>query len=166
MSPIFDQNSLEFISRSLEQTRRVGMRLGTLLNKGDVICLVGDLGSGKTSLVQGLAAGWGSLDPVSSPTFVLVNVYRRLDRVRLFHLDAYRLSGRSDVLDLDLDEMLDQGPLVIEWADRIESSLPGERMWITFRWVGEQQRDLVFSAQGKPYHDLLIKFRESVYGVT
>jgi len=74
--PILDPNSMEFISRSAEQTRRVGMRLGTLLQTGDVICLIGDLGSGKTTFVQGLASGWGSLDPVSSPTFVLVNVYR------------------------------------------------------------------------------------------
>ena len=95
MSPILDRHSLEIISRSAEQTRRVGMRLGALLKPGDVICLVGDLGSGKTTLVQGLAAGWGSLDPVSSPTFVIVNLYRRMDQSQLFHLDAYRLNGLS-----------------------------------------------------------------------
>jgi len=84
MAPILDQNSFEIISRSSEQTRRVGMRLGALLKPGDVVCLQGDLGAGKTTLVQGIAAGWGSLDSVSSPTFVLVNLYRRLDGSRRF----------------------------------------------------------------------------------
>ena len=120
MSPILGQNSLEIISRSEDQTRRVGMRLGSLLKTGDLICLAGDLGAGKTTFVQGLAVGWGSLDPVSSPTFVLVNVYRRIDNIRLFHMDAYRMSGSLDALYLDMDEMLLQGPLVVEWADRIE----------------------------------------------
>jgi tRNA threonylcarbamoyladenosine biosynthesis protein TsaE len=100
--PILDPHSLEFISRSAEQTRRVGMRLGALVDGGDVVCLVGDLGSGKTTFVQGLAAGWGSLDPVTSPTFVLVNLYRRPEGARLYHLDAYRLSGASEAADLDL----------------------------------------------------------------
>jgi tRNA threonylcarbamoyladenosine biosynthesis protein TsaE len=117
MSPILGRNSLEIISRSAEQTRRVGMRLGSLLKPGDIVCLTGDLGAGKTTLVQGMAAGWGSLDPVSSPTFVIVNLYRRLDRATFFHLDAYRLSGPTEAVDLDLDSMLDEGSLVIEWAD-------------------------------------------------
>ena len=81
--PILDPHSLEFISRSAEQTRRVGMRLGGMVGSGDVICLVGDLGSGKTTFIQGFAAGWGSLDPVTSPTFVLVNLYRRPEGARL-----------------------------------------------------------------------------------
>ena len=85
--PILDQNSLEFISRGTEYTRRVGIRLGTLLKDGDVVCLEGDLGSGKTTLVQGMAVGWGSLDQVTSPTFVLVNLYRRLDGGHFNHLD-------------------------------------------------------------------------------
>ena len=165
MSPILDQYSIEIISRSVEQTRRVGMRLGALLRPGDVICLVGDLGAGKTTLVQGLAAGWGSLDPVSSPTFVLVNLYRRLDGGQLFHLDAYRLSGPAEAADLDLDDMLDRGVLVIEWADRIEAALPGEHFWVTLHHVDEEQRDLVFSARGPRYQTLLADFRVQVYGV-
>jgi len=133
---------------------------------GVVICLVGDLGSGKTTLVQGLAAGWGSLDLVSSPTFVLVNVYRRTDQSKLYHLDAYRMSGPSEAVDLDIDEMLYDGSIVIEWADRIELSLPRECLWVTLRWIDDEQRDLTFSARGRGYQDLLLKFRENVYGVS
>jgi tRNA threonylcarbamoyladenosine biosynthesis protein TsaE len=162
--PILDPHSLEFISRSAEQTRRVGMRLGALLAMGDVICLVGDLGSGKTTLVQGIAAGWGSLDPVSSPTFVLVNLYRRPNGGRLYHLDAYRLNGATEAEDLDLVAMQESGPLVVEWADRIRDALPGDCLWVTLRWVNPEQRDMVLSARGDRYQGLLAAFRKRVYG--
>jgi tRNA threonylcarbamoyladenosine biosynthesis protein TsaE len=162
--PILDTHSLEFISRSTEQTRRVGMRLGSLLEPGDLICLVGDLGSGKTTLVQGIGAGWGSLDPVSSPTFVLVNVYRRPEGKRLFHLDAYRLNGAAEAAELDIDAMVEEGPLVIEWADRIQSVLPENYLRINLRWVNPEQRDLVLSARGERFETLLAAFRRRVYG--
>ena len=164
--PILNPQSVEFISRSAEQTRRAGMRLGALLQPGDVVCLIGDLGAGKTTFVQGISAGWGSLDPVSSPTFVLVNVYRRPDRQRLFHLDAYRLSGAAEAIDLDIDSMLESGPLVIEWADRIQAALPQkERFWITLQWINDEQRDLMITAYGLRYQDMLTEFRKRVFGV-
>jgi tRNA threonylcarbamoyladenosine biosynthesis protein TsaE len=166
MAPILDQNSLEIISRSAEQTRRVGMRLGSLLQPRDVICLSGDLGAGKTTFVQGLAAGWGSLDQATSPTFVLVNLYRRTDLHRLYHLDAYRLTGPSEAIDLDFDEMMYQGSLVIEWADRIVAALPKERLWVSLQWMEDTHRNLLFSACGGRYDALLVAFREQVYGVS
>jgi tRNA threonylcarbamoyladenosine biosynthesis protein TsaE len=162
--PILDSHSLEFISRSTEQTRRVGMRLGNLLRPGDLVCLVGDLGSGKTTLVQGIAAGWGSLDPVSSPTFVLVNVYRRPQGERFYHLDAYRLNGAAEAEDLDIDVMVESGPLVVEWADRIQTALPETCLRVSLRWVNPEQRDLVFSARGARYQEILAVFRRRVYG--
>ena len=106
------------------------MRLGGLLQTGDVICLVGDLGAGKTTLVQGICVGWGSLDQASSPTFVLVNVYRHPNQQKLYHLDAYRLANASEAEDLDINGLQESGPLVIEWADRIQPILPDERLWI------------------------------------
>lgn len=163
--PIFDANSMEFISRSPEQTRRVGMRLGTLLQNGDVICLAGDLGSGKTVFVQGLAAGWGSLDSVTSPSFVLVNVYRGPYGQSFYHLDAYRLNDPQEAIDLDLDAMLEKGPLVIEWADRIQPALPREALWVRMRWIDYEQRDLLFSATGKRYQEMLASIRRQVFGV-
>jgi len=77
---VIEKGSFEVISRSPTQTRRIGMRLGEMLEPGDVIGLAGNLGAGKTTLVQGIASGWGSYDSVSSPTYVLVKVYRRLER--------------------------------------------------------------------------------------
>jgi tRNA threonylcarbamoyladenosine biosynthesis protein TsaE len=162
--PILDSHSLEIISRSAEQTRRVGMRLGRLLKTGDILCLSGDLGSGKTTFVQGLAAGWGSLDQVSSPSFVLVNMYRYPDKGWLFHLDGYRLDGALDAQDLEINAMLERGPVVVEWADHIEDALPAENLWVNMRWVNPNQRDLIFNARGHYYQQLLAEFRKRVYG--
>jgi len=140
------------------------MRLGVLLRTGDVVCLEGDLGSGKTTFVQGVAAGWGSANPVSSPSFVLVNQYRRPDGTRLFHLDAYRLTGGKEAEDLDIDLMLENGVLIIEWADRILDVLSEEYLWVSLRYTDVNQRDLIFSARGARYDEMLAIFRKRLYG--
>lgn len=163
--PILDVNSLEIFSRSPEQTRRVGMRLGKLLQCGDVICLQGELGAGKTTLVQGLAQGWGSLDAVSSPTFVLVNLYRRPDSSSLFHLDSYRIETVLEAEALDLDDMLMQGPLVIEWPERIKPILPKEHLWVQLNYQDDEQRSMLFTPHGARYLQMMDEFRQSVYGV-
>lgn len=162
--PILDSHTLEFFSRSAEQTRRLGMRLGGLLQKGDVVALQGDLGSGKTTLVQGIAQGWGSLDPVTSPTFVLVNLYRRPGEGALFHLDAYRLDNAQDALDLDVDEMIEDGILVVEWSERIASALPEEQLHIGLRWIADEQRGMIITPTGSHYQQLVEDFRKRVLG--
>lgn len=162
--PILNPHSFEFISRSADQTRRVGMRLGALLQPSDMIGLVGELGSGKTTLVQGIASGWGSLDPVSSPTFVLVNVYRHPDGDCLYHLDAYRLNNVAEAIDLDLDDMLSRGPLVVEWAEKIQPALSDEGLWVHMKYIDEEQRDMIFSAKGKHFEDMLAQLRKQIYG--
>lgn len=161
---VIEKGSFEVISRSPTQTRRVGMRLGELLMPGDVVCMEGDLGAGKTTLAQGIASGWGSYDSVTSPTFVLVNVYRRLDQSQLFHLDAYRLSGPEEALDLDIDAMLAGGPLLVEWADRVSEALPGEFLWIKMKFINDEQRDFVVNARGERHKLLLEQFRGDIYG--
>jgi tRNA threonylcarbamoyladenosine biosynthesis protein TsaE len=162
--PILDAHSLEFFSHSPKQTRRVGMRLGALLQPGDVVCLHGELGAGKTTLVQGVAQGWGSLDPVSSPTFILVNQYRRADEGLLHHLDAYRIESMPEAAELDLDELLADGPLLIEWPERIESLLPVERLWLSLEYVAEEQRRLLFTARGQHYDSFLAELRQHLFG--
>lgn len=140
------------------------MRLGSLLSCSDLVCLVGELGAGKTVFVQGIAAGWGSVDLVSSPSFVLVNLYRRPDNQRLYHLDAYRLRTANEALDLDLDSMLETGAMVIEWADRIKSALPEEHLWVKMRLISDEQRDMLFTAKGAHYRSLMTVFRKQLYG--
>lgn len=162
--PILNPNTLEFVSRSPEQTRRLGMRLGALMQSGDVICLAGDLGSGKTTLVQGIARGWGSLDPVSSPTFVLVNVYQRPDNKHLYHMDAYRLANALEAEDLDLVPLVENGGLVIEWAERIKPVIPDEHLWIEMNWNADEQRGMLFSSHGPRHNNLLAAFRRRTFG--
>jgi len=160
-----DAGPFEILSRSPEQTRRIGEGLGAALQPGDVICLQGELGAGKTTFAQGLAQGWGSLDSVSSPTFILVNVYRRADGAQLFHLDSYRLESVPEAEQLDLDSMLAQGALIIEWPERLGKLIPAERMWITLEHVDEGGRQLRFKPQGARYEELLEAIRRSMVGV-
>ncbi|MFH2104601.1 MAG: tRNA (adenosine(37)-N6)-threonylcarbamoyltransferase complex ATPase subunit type 1 TsaE [Chloroflexota bacterium] len=163
--PILDANTFEFFSRSPDQTRRIGVRLGGLLQIGDVICLQGNLGAGKTTLVQGIAQGWGALDPVSSPTFVLVNIYRKADLSALVHLDAYRLESAQEAEDLDLDHYLAEGPLVVEWPERIRAVLPDEYLWAFLEYDAEEHRAMRFTANGARFQGLLDAFQQVVTGV-
>ena len=162
--PILDAHTIEFFSRSPEQTRRVGMRLGKNLEAGDFICLHGELGAGKTTLAQGLAQGWGTMDSVSSPTFILVNVYQRVDGGRLFHLDAYRLESIKEAEELDLDMMILAGPVLVEWPERFKSLIPSERMWINLDHIDEEQRKMRFEARGDRYDQLLSDLRQAAFG--
>lgn len=162
--PTLDAHTMDFFSHSPEQTRYIGMSLGKVLQAGDVICLQGDLGAGKTTFVQGVAGGWGSRDAVSSPTFIIVNVYRREDQAHLFHMDAYRLDSTPEAEELDIDSMLAQGPLLIEWPERISKLVPDECLWIKLKHVTEEEREMKFKASGKRYDDLLEGIRHATDG--
>ena len=157
-------NTLDFLSRNPEQTRRIGIRLGGALQPGDLICLQGDLGAGKTTFVQGIAQGWGSLDSVSSPTFIIVNVYRRDDGSQLFHMDAYRLDSTPEAEQLDLDSMLAESALIIEWPERMAGLIPAERLWINLEHVDDEERAMKFNAHGRRYIELLEVIQHAMVG--
>jgi tRNA threonylcarbamoyladenosine biosynthesis protein TsaE len=162
--PILDDNNFEFFSHSPDQTRRLGIHLGGYLRPGDVVGLEGNLGSGKTTLVQGIAQGWGVLDPVSSPTYVIVNEYRRADEQRLYHVDAYRLEGTFDAEILDFDRMLSQGPIVIEWVERIREILPAEYLKIRLDFTGVGHRAMMLNPEGKRFQTMVEALRHKLYG--
>lgn len=162
--PTYSANSFDFLSRAPEQTRRVGFRLGSMLKPGDVLALHGDLGAGKTTFVQGIAQGWGATDEVSSPTFVLVNVYRRPDGALLHHMDAYRIQSALEAEDLDLDEMIRSGALLVEWAERIQSALPQEHLEVQLAYVNDEQRSLAFYPHGKRYEALAGELKHLAFG--
>lgn len=168
MAPILDDRSLEFISRSPEQTRRVGARLGQLLRGGEVICLQGPLGAGKTVLAQGIGRGWGATTTLASPSFVLIREHRRPagDQV-LLHIDFYRLEDPQEVLGLGLDDWLGDADVValIEWPERAAPFLPPERMWVRLEFADTDRRRLLFTADGPSYVDLLQAFRHAAFGV-
>jgi tRNA threonylcarbamoyladenosine biosynthesis protein TsaE len=162
--PILDDNSLDYFSHSPDQTRRLGIRFGMMLRPGDVICLSGELGTGKTTFVQGVARGWGSPAPASRPTFLLANVYRRPDGETLSHMDSYRLGGADEAEDLDLLPLMDNGPVIIEWPERIESVLPRERVWVSLRWLADEQRGLLFKGTGKRYQKMIHQLKKQFFG--
>ncbi len=162
--PILDHRNFEFFSHGPDQTRRLGIHLGGYLQRGDVICLEGNLGSGKTTLVQGIAQGWGSLDPVSSPTYVIVNEYRRPDGQTLSHLDAYRLANALEAEILDIDLMLTRGPIVVEWPERIQEVLPDAHLWIRLRYTSVEHRAMLISPRGPHYQNLVETLQKQLYG--
>ena len=162
--PILDDRNFEFFSHSPGQTRRFGIHLGGYLKIGDLICLEGNLGSGKTTLVQGIAQGWGTLDRVTSPTYVIVNEYRRADSQRLFHIDAYRLNNPQEADFLDFERMLVQGPIVIEWPERIVEVLPEERLWINLADTGVEHRSMMIKSTGNHYQRVVQQLRRQLYG--
>ncbi len=163
--PILDERSLEFLSHSPEQTERLGVRLGELAKPGDIFCLAGDLGAGKTTLAKGFARGWGALDQVTSPSFVLINEYRRADSLRLYHFDAFRLGSAQEAAALGLFDLFNgAGPVLVEWPERVMEVLPEEHLWINIHWVDEMRRNLRFEARGLRYERLLRRFRQAAFG--
>ena len=107
--------------------QRLGRRLAALLRPGDLVVLTGDLGAGKTTLVQGIGAGLGVRAPVLSPTFVIARVHRD-GRVPLVHVDAYRLGSDVEVDDLDLDAELEDSVTVVEWGEGLVERLAADRL--------------------------------------
>jgi tRNA threonylcarbamoyladenosine biosynthesis protein TsaE len=167
MAPILDENTLEFVSRGPDQTQRLGARLGALLKGGEVICLEGSLGSGKTCLAQGIGRGWGVSQTLISPTFVLVREYTRPgDTVKLYHVDLYRISGAKEALTLGLDEFLgdEQTICVIEWAERLRPLIPDEHLWVRLELADPTRRAMYFTAQGQNHTALLREFRQEAFG--
>jgi tRNA threonylcarbamoyladenosine biosynthesis protein TsaE len=164
--PILDERTLEFISRSPEQTRRLGARLGELLHGGELLCLEGKLGAGKTCLAQGIATGWGVTGPVRSPSFTLIHEFRRPgDRQKLYHVDLYRIANSAEAWALGLDDIwISRSVCIIEWPERAQDILPAERLWIRLTALDEMRRMLRVVAEGEPYQTLLEGFRHAAFG--
>lgn len=138
--------TLALRSTSADDTRAIGRALGGVVRPNDVIALTGDLGAGKTTLVQGLAPALGVEEPVTSPTFVLVREYA--GRLPVYHVDVYRLERIQDVLDLGFDEMLESGGVtLIEWGDAVSAVLPGEHVRVELR-AADGEREIRISADG------------------
>ena len=131
---------------STDETVLLGKRLGASLQRGDMIALVGELGSGKTWFTKGVALGIG-VPPktvVSSPSFALVNEYR--GKWPLYHMDVFRLDSPDDFFSSRLAEYLDfEGVVIMAWADRFEPLLPHHRIWVEFSILGEEIREILLS---------------------
>jgi len=142
-------------SDSPERTRALGRAIGTRATPGIVLALIGPLGAGKTQLAKGVADGLDVSTVVNSPTFVLMNEHA--GRLRLFHVDAYRLDDPDEALSIGLfDERQGDGVTVVEWADRLDGWLPLERLdlWIEPDAAGENVRALRWVAHGAAHEAL------------
>ncbi len=152
--------SLTLTTKSPEETQALGRRIGELLQVGDLLLLRGTLGAGKTTLTQGIAWGAGVTGYAHSPTFVLVNEYA--GRIALYHLDLYRFEGGDAVDDLGeveelaIDEMLEQGVCVVEWAERAPAVFPEDRLEIRITAAGsEDDRTIELVPHGARYEQVM-----------
>jgi tRNA threonylcarbamoyladenosine biosynthesis protein TsaE len=146
-------------SHSPEQTQLLGSYLGELAQRGDVFLLVGDLGTGKTCLAQGIARGMGIKDYAFSPSFVIIREY--YGRFTLYHVDLYRLDHIEEIADLGLEEYLyGNGICLVEWAEKGRQVLPQSNLLITLNYVSasETQRVICCKPQGKRYLELIKEF--------
>lgn len=132
------------VTCSADETAALGRRIGTNLNEGDVLALLGELGSGKTCFTEGLARGLGVDEsyPITSPTFTLINEYPA--RFALYHFDAYRLADFSDLENLGYGEYISgNGVVVIEWAQKIMQDIPAYAFLVHFEYIDENKRKIV-----------------------
>jgi len=136
----------EHISNSVEETEAIAAELATRLIGGQCLALCGDLGAGKTQFVRGLVRGLGgNARAVSSPTYVLLNVYDT-GRLAVYHLDAYRVAGADDFEAIGFAELLEQGGVVVvEWPERVWGLLPPDRIEVRITALGEDSRRIVIS---------------------
>ncbi len=135
--------SVRLVSESPAATFRIGRTLGELLKEGDIVALTGELGAGKTCLTQGIARGLGVPDSyrITSPTFTLANEYP--GRLKLVHLDVYRLSGSQDLPDLGYEEFFFGGGVtVIEWAEKIGDAIPEHSIRVAMAYLDPDRRSV------------------------
>jgi tRNA threonylcarbamoyladenosine biosynthesis protein TsaE len=139
-----------FLSRSEADTEEYSSRVAQQLKPGTVIALHGDLGAGKTVFTRGFARGLGITEPVSSPTYTIIQEYRLPESGWLFHLDLYRIDDYLAALAFGVEEYLDDPDAYIlaEWPERIEEILPGNTIHITIEHVGENERRISLSGSG------------------
>jgi tRNA threonylcarbamoyladenosine biosynthesis protein TsaE len=147
-------SDMQIVSRSADATARAGKSLAGSLKAGDIVCLYGDLGTGKTVLAAGIGAGLGVKECVISPTFVFMRCHR--GRLPLYHYDLYRVGAPGEIAALGYEEFLfSDGVCVIEWAERLGYLAPAERLEVRLEHAGGDRRRLRLIARGKRYRELL-----------
>jgi tRNA threonylcarbamoyladenosine biosynthesis protein TsaE len=155
---------IEILTQQVEQTQQLGYQLGQLLQPRDVVCLVGELGAGKTTFAAGIGRGWGSTSRLTSPTYTLVHEHHRpTDNQILYHIDAYRLETPEALGSVGFEDILEgDGPVIIEWPERLGEMLPPVYLWIEIETDAEEtQRIFHVSAYGKRSEQLLAMLEAS-----
>ncbi|WP_036931754.1 tRNA (adenosine(37)-N6)-threonylcarbamoyltransferase complex ATPase subunit type 1 TsaE [Proteocatella sphenisci] len=139
---------------NVEKTIEIGMIIGRALKNGDIICLDGDLGAGKTHLSKGIAKGLDIEEEITSPTFTIVQEYE--GRIPLYHFDVYRIADSEEMYNVGFEDYLNKnGAIIIEWSEIIRDILPNDRLEIKLVYAPEGGRYFTFNAFGKRHEDLL-----------
>ncbi|MCQ4924185.1 tRNA (adenosine(37)-N6)-threonylcarbamoyltransferase complex ATPase subunit type 1 TsaE [Tissierella carlieri] len=146
---------MEIRLKGLEETKEFGIKLGNILKSGDIVCLNGDLGAGKTTLTKSIGLGLGVTDYITSPTFTLINQYN--GRLAVYHFDVYRLENVDELYDLGFDEYFyGKGVCIIEWAEKIEKLLPKERIVLDIEKGKDiDERVIKITGHGNRYIEIL-----------
>ncbi len=154
---------MQIISQSVSNTIKIGRVIAKNLKPADIICLFGELGSGKTVLTKGIATGLKiPQDKVISPSFVLIRIHND-GRLPLYHFDLYRLEKPQDILALGYEEYLfGEGVTVVEWADRLKRIMPSEFLKINLSLLADSRRLIKFSSYGGRYKELLKDIHEDI----
>ncbi|MBR6954212.1 MAG: tRNA (adenosine(37)-N6)-threonylcarbamoyltransferase complex ATPase subunit type 1 TsaE [Clostridia bacterium] len=140
---------MPMVTRSPEETRRLGAALAASLQAGDVLLLLGDLGAGKSEFTRGIARGLGIGGPIASPSFTILNLYEE-GRLPLCHFDWYRLSGAEELWDMGLEEYLGGDSVaVVEWPERCPEALPEDHLAVRITPLPDGSRDFRFTPMGR-----------------
>jgi tRNA threonylcarbamoyladenosine biosynthesis protein TsaE len=141
---------MNFITNTVEETIELGKKIGGSLNPGDIVCIDGDLGSGKTHLTKGIALGLGIDEHITSPTFNIVNEYE--GRIKLYHFDVYRVNDPDEIAAIGFDEYIfSDAASVIEWSDYIKELIPDDHIQINIANESETRRSISIQFFGKRY---------------
>ena len=145
-----------FSSNSTKDTLNFGKKLASLLKKGDMITLTGELGAGKTKLTEGILSYFNLENEISSPTFTIVNEYSN-DKINIYHFDVYRLEDSSEFYEIGGEEYFDKGICIIEWAELIKDVLPLEYLKISILKddLNDNKRIINLEPFGNRYKDLI-----------
>ncbi len=138
---------MTLVSRSPQETREIGRRLGAQLSRGDLVGLMGELGSGKTVLTQGICLGLGVEESVKSPSFIIITEYMGV--IPVYHFDLYRIGSLDEFLALGYEDYFyGEGATIIEWAEKVMSLLPPDRIEVWLSILDEQSRELTVKSFG------------------
>ena len=144
---------MNFITNTVEETIELGKKIGRSLKPGDIVCIDGDLGSGKTHLTKGIALGLGIDDHITSPTFNIVNEYE--GRIKLYHFDVYRVNDPDEIAAIGFDEYIfSDAASVIEWSDYIKELIPDDHIQINIANESETRRNINIQFFGKRYDNI------------
>jgi tRNA threonylcarbamoyladenosine biosynthesis protein TsaE len=128
-----------YYTKSPEETIKLGEKIAKYLKKGDIIGFIGELGSGKTTIIKGIVKHFSNSD-VYSPSFVIVNEYQ--GKIPIFHFDLYRIKDFDELIDIGWEDYMDKGIILIEWAEKIKKNLPKNIIWVKINIIGKKKRKI------------------------